>query len=276
VPFDRIISGYADTTGDAGIPIQVKDAPFGGTLDLMINHDRSYVAPMNARWYKVLVDGVEPKQSWSDYLWSSVLNRFLVEAIHPDSAGFYRVHVPTAIWYEHWLGYRLNTSALSNGLHTITVSMYKSDKITLAGSAVLRVRIDNRWPTATISKVFHDGAEVPACAMVSSGSDAFTFRITASDPDGHLASWSLVAFWGENLSTTVASDNYSAHLPGPSWSGIVDTVVPAAAWNAVETCCAHTFHLSVWDRTIDGHNFIHWSGYNKSITIMTGCPPVAR
>ena len=273
VPFDRIVGGYADTTGDPGIPIQVKDAPFGGTLDLMINHDRSYAAPRNARWYKVLVDGVVMKQSWSDYLWDPVLDRFVVETTHPDSAGYYKVHIPSAVWYEHWLGYRLNTSALTNGLHSITVRLYKNDKTTVAGIAGLRVMIDNRWPTATISKIFHDGSEVPACAMVASGSEAFTFRITANDPDGHLASWSLQALWGDNQSNLVASDSYSAHLPGPLWPGITDTDVPADAWNAIETCCAHTFHLSVWDRTIDGHNYLHWSGYNKSITIMMGCPP---
>ena len=150
--------------------------------------------------------------------------------------------------------------------------MYKSDKVTVAGVARLRVRIDNRWPTATISKIFHDGEEVPACAMVARGSDEFTFRITANDPDGHLLSWSLTALWGENQSALVATDSYSSHLPGISWAGVIDADVPAAAWNAIETCCAHTFHLSVWDRTIDGHNYIHWSGYNKSITIMTGCP----
>jgi hypothetical protein len=271
VPFDRIVGGYADTTGDAGIPLQVKDAPFGGTLDVMINHDRAFAAPSNARYYKLLVDGEEPKQSWSDYLWDAVLNRFVVKAVYPDSGGFYPVRTPTALWYEHWLGYRLNTSGLTNAFHTITLRFYKKDKATVAGVANLRVRIDNRWPTATISKILHDGVEVPACAMVADGSDEFTFRITAHDPDGHLASWSLYALWGDNQSDPVASDSYSAHLPGPSWPGITNTNVPAGAWTAVETCCAHTFHLSVWDRTIDGHNYLHWSGYNKSITIMTGC-----
>lgn len=272
VPFDRIVGGYADTTTDPGYFFQVKDAPFGGTLSLMINHDGVYTPTRRARWYKVLVDGVEPRQSWSDYLWNAVLNRFVLQSITSDAGGFYKVRRPVDIWYNHWLGYRLDTSGLTNGLHTITVRLYKADKVTLAGTASLVVWIDNRWPSATISKIFHDGAEVPACAMVASGSDAFTFRITANDPDGYLASWSLLALWGDNQSDLVASDSYSSHLPGPLWAGVVDTDVPLLAWHATEECCAHTFHLSVWDRAIDGYNSLHWSGYNKSITIMMGCP----
>ncbi len=277
VPFDRIFAGYADTTGDPGYFFQVKDAPFGGTLSLMINHEGAYNPPLKARYYKVLVDGVEQKQSWSDYRWNG--SQFVLETMNPDSTGYYTVRIPGVIWYNHWLGYRLDTSGLTNGMHTITVSLYKKNK-GFINSYSLNVMIDNRWPTARIDKIYHDGHDVSTCAIVDgsdgSFSDTFTFCITAYDNEGHLLSWRLDALWGDNKSKFIASGSYTPASP-PIWYGTAcppDPEVPSPAWDAcvigdpTSVQCAHTFYLSVWDRTIDGYNHIHWSGFHKSITIM--------
>ena len=32
--------------------------------------------------------------------------------------------------------------------------------------------------------------------------------------------------------------------------------------------CAHTFYLTVWDRSINGYGYIHTSGYTRSITLL--------
>lgn len=283
VPFDRIFGGYADTTGDPGYFFQVKDAPFGGTLSLMINHEGAYNHPIKARYYKVLVDGVEQKQSWSDYRWNG--SQFVLETMNADSGGYYNVRTPGDIWYNHWLGYRLDTSGLTNGLHTITVRLYNQGKVFISNHS-LNVMIDNRWPIAKIDKIFHHGHEVDACAIIDGSdgslSDEFTFCITAYDNEGHLLSWRLDALWGDNKSALIASGSYPAGLP-PLWFGTScppDPEVPSPAWHAcmpgdpTSVQSAHTFYLSVWDRTIDGYNHIHWSGYHKSITIMLpgSCP----
>ena len=55
VPADRIVSGYADTTVDPGYFFQVKDAPFGGTLPIMINHEHAFAD--GARYYRIEVAG---------------------------------------------------------------------------------------------------------------------------------------------------------------------------------------------------------------------------
>ncbi len=265
VPVDRIFSGYADTTGDPGYFFQVKDAPFGGTLSLMINHERAYNNPLNARYYRIFVDGVVQYQSWSDYRWS--VNRFVLETMNPDVSGYYTVRNPADIWYNCWLGYRLNTLGLSNGSHTITVRLYNLSKSAVGVPYRVGVKIDNGWPVAAIEEIIHDGEIAGACAIVDSGSDTFSFRITAYDNEGHLQSWGLAAYWGDNQSSGIDYDIYTP-VPSRQWFGITSTVVPPKPWHVIERRCAHTFHLSVWDRAIDGYQYIHWSGYNKSITIM--------
>jgi DNA-binding beta-propeller fold protein YncE len=273
VPFDRIVNGYADTTVDPGYFFQVKDAPFGGTLSLMINHERAYAD--GARYYKVLVDGVTQRGSWSDYRWSTSANRFILRTMNPLGAGYFRVRRPHEIWYNHWLGYRLNTSGLANGLCTVEVALYSAPN---AGSLMttdsIQVQIDNQWPTAVIDEIIHDGTVVDTCAIVDSGSSEFTFNITAQDHEEHLLSWRLRALWGDNKSALIDSDNYNNHVsPTKKWLGVSGVVPSPLPWDAnvpgdsTSIRCAHTFYLTVWDRAINGYDRIHRSHYHKSITI---------
>ncbi len=276
VPVDRIVAGYADTTGDPGYFFQVKDCPFGGTLPLMVNHEGA--RGMGAAYYKILVAGVEVRQSWSDYKWSSATGRFEIETITPDAANFYPVRGAGELWYNHWLGGMLSTAGILSGLRTIEVRLYRPDKsaIPLGGViASVGVMIDNSAPTAKIDQILHNGNPVGTCGIVNTGPDAFRFAITATDPEQHLLSWSLVAYWGDNKSKAVASDSYSAHvLPTRKWAGISGQV-PAGTWVSADPSdpvyshwCAHTFYLRVWDRVIDGYNYLHYAEYTKSITIM--------
>jgi DNA-binding beta-propeller fold protein YncE len=277
VPFDRIVNGYADTTIDPAYFFQVKDAPFGGTLSLMINHEHAYAD--GARYYKVFVDGVVQKRSWSDYRWSTSANRFILRTMNPIGSGYFRVRRPHELWYNHWLGYRLPTGGLPNGLRTIEVRLYSApNAASLMSTDSLQVQIDNQRPTAVIDEIIHDGVVVGTCAIVDSGSSEFTFRIQAQDPEEHLLSWRLKALWSDNKSAVIASDSYSSHMsPTKKWAG-VNGVVPTPAWDAsvpgdpTSTRCAHTFYLGVWDRVINGYHYIHRSHYHKSITIML--PPL--
>ncbi len=280
-PVDPNVDGYADTSVDPNYFFQVKDSPFGGTLPLMFNHERAYNE--GARFYKILVDGVEPRQTWYDYQWSTPDNKFMLRTIAPSASGFYPVRSPGQLWYNHWLGYLLDTAGLSNGLHTISVRLFATmSNATEIGSASASGRsmvaqIDNRWPSVSIDQILHDGSVVGTCAIVDSGSDAFTFNITAQDAEEHLLSWTLTAHWGDNKSKAVDGDNYNNHVsPTKKWAGITGTVpvVVPSPWHATvagdttSTQCAHTFYLGVWDRVINGWNYIHYAQYHKSITLM--------
>lgn len=276
VPADRIVAGYADTTADPTYFYQVKDAPFGGTLPIMLNHTRAYAD--GARYYKLEVDGDEPRQSFTDYKWSSSNNRFNAENVNPTASGYYRVRRPGELWYNHWLGYRLNTAGLSNGLHAITIRLHGSaNAASLLGSFSLTVRIDNTLPEAVIEEILHVQPDsslvaVGTCGIVDEGTDQFRFRITARDTEGHLRNWRLYALWGDNKSGQIGSDTYVPN-PSRSWTGVNSGLVPATPWAATvagdptSRRCAHTFVLSVWDRTINGYGYLHHRGYHKSITL---------
>jgi hypothetical protein len=277
LPMNPLTDGYATT--DPGYFFYVKDSPFGGTLPFMITHDAAYAPPYNARYYKVQVDGTEPLQSFNDYLWNGT--QFVLHTTSPLLGGYYPVRSPGQLWYNHWLGYMLDTSGLSNGLHNIHIRLFHANgtEIVIPPAVIHNrwVRIDNGWPTASIDQIIHDGIPVDTCAIVKTGTDQFTFRITAHDPEQHLLSWSLVALWGDNKSGGVSSDDYNAHVsPSRLWAGISGTVVPPpgpSPWHATvagdptSRHCAHTFYLTVWDRVINGYNYLHRSDYHKSITI---------
>ena len=99
VPAERISrgtnparAGYADTTQLTNYFFQVRHAPFGGTLPIMVNFPAAWAA--GARHYKLFVNGVEPRQGWTDLRWSTSVNRFVTQQVNPDSGGYYRVRPP--------------------------------------------------------------------------------------------------------------------------------------------------------------------------------------
>jgi hypothetical protein len=288
VPADAIHlpNGYADTTMDPSYFFQVKDAPFGGTLPLMINwqHARS----MGANFYKVFIEGpggppVEVHQAFSDYLWSVPLNRFELVTTVPTS-GYYPLRATGQIWLNFWLGMLLDTTGQPDALNKISIKLFSAQNPaseighdTDAGRFA-NLMIDNTVPTAILEQMIHDGAVVDACAIITTGSHNLTFRVTAAAPR-HLRGWSLVAYWGDNKSKAVASDDYNNHItPSRIWTGIHSVVVPPpgpAPWNAdvagdpTSFHCAHTFFLYAWDRVINGWGYIHGTAsYHKSITLM--------
>ena len=272
VPADatHITGGYANT--DPGYFFQVRDAPFGGTLPLMINHERA--RSMGAGFYQVLVGSQAVNQPFSDYLWNATLNRFDLVTQIPVN-GFYKLHAAGEIWLNYWLGNLLNTAGLPNGLNTITVKIFGTQSdASLKGQASVALMIDNTVPEVHIDQILHDGSAVKPCDVITSGSKTFTFTITAK-AQKHLQGWSLTAYWGDNKSKAVASDDYSHHVSATRiWTGLDHQPVPAAPWDATaagdptSTHCAHTFWLSAWDRVINGWNSIHgWPSYQQSITI---------
>ncbi len=287
VPADaaHLPNGYADTTIDPTYFFQVKDSPFGGTLPLMINWE--HARTMGANYYQVFIQAaggppVQVTQSFGDYLWSVPLNRFELVTTSPAS-GYYPLRAPGQIWLNFWLGMLLDTSGQPNGLNTISIKLFSAQNAASEiGHATdpgrqATLMIDNTVPTASIDQILHDGFPVGTCAIVNSGSHTFTFRITASAPK-HLRGWSLVAYWGDNASKAISSDNYNNHItPSRLWTGLTGGVVPPPGptpWDAsvpgdpTSIHCAHTFFLYAWDRVINGWGYIHdAAGYHKSITL---------
>ncbi len=297
VPKTAISSdGYATTASNYIFP--VVDAPFGGSLAIMVNHAHAWSA--GAQYYQLLVDGVVQHQAWNDYLWSTTLNAFELQTTAPFNGSFYPVRQPGEIWYNAWLGYVLDSTALPNSPHTITVRLWRNAAAlpgTEVGNAAdpnqnMVLQIDNQWPRAVIEQIiYHDPANpnpamrhrvVDACGIVEGVSDEFSFFIEADDPtQQHLKSWNLGVWWGDNKSAAIAGDSYvPGHVsPSHQWAGI-HAEVPPSHWHATvmdpvthavdptSRRCAHTFVLSVWDRVTNGYTHLHYVEYHKSITLL--------
>lgn len=290
VPVTSIDDGTGLATTAPGYFFQVQDSPFGGTLSINVNHDAAFA--IGAKYYKVFVDGVEQRGDFTDYLWVAADHAFDATPVVADASGYYKVRLPSDLWYNHFLGLRLDTTPFGNGLHQISVVIYNAAHAVLASGSIQtrHVQIDNTWPQASIDAILHDGVAVNKCGIVRTGTDSFQFVITAHDPDGYFLSWYLYVLWGDNQSVGIASESYPPTPPSVLWSGPVSATVPTGIWastkginpnlpigpsNPVDPYshwCAHTFILSVWDRAIDGYNRIHNATYSKSITIML--PPV--
>ena len=282
-------AGYADTTVTPGYFFQVKDSPFGGTLPLMINWEAARTA--GANFYQVFIQGpsgpaVQVTQPFNDYLWSVALNEFELVSTSQTN-GYYPLRSAGQIWLNFWLGLLLDTTSQQNGLNTISVKLFSAEtaaseigNFTLSGRFA-KLMIDNTTPVVQIQQILQQPGNVPvgACAIVNTGTPTFTFVVTASAPLSHLLGWSLVAYWGNNKSGSVSSDNYSAHVsPTRLWAGITGVAVPPPGptpWNATvagdptSTHCAHSFFLNAWDRVINGWGYIHGvASYQQSVTLL--------
>jgi len=90
----------------------------------------------------------------------------VLRTIAPSATGFYPVRSAGELWYNHWLGYLLDTLGLSNGLHTIGVKLFATQSAaTEIGSIndpgrTMVAQVDNRWPQVSIDQIIHDGAVV--------------------------------------------------------------------------------------------------------------------
>ena len=225
VPFDRIIAGKANTSSDPAYFFQVKDVPFGGTLPLMINHQRAYND--GARFYQILVDGVVKTDAWSDYEWDGSTTHFELRLINPGAipgvggAGYYPVRSPAQLWLNAHLGSLLNTVGLADALHTISLR-FVDDAGNELETADLTVLIDNNPCVAMLSvPTLSDGTITDSiCGTLKYGTDKnkqVQMAYTASHPHGY-ATYSFTLIKGVNS------------LTPPSTGGPVGSIVsPIAA-----------------------------------------------
>jgi hypothetical protein len=256
----------------------VVDAPFGGSLPIMFNHVAALA--LGAARYRLVVDGVKQAvTAFTDYLWNNITHVFDPVANPTPPGPYYTVRTAGQIWYNPWLSGFINSAPLSNAVHKIAIRLFNAANVEIGTiNDVGRwawVLIDNGLPIASIDHILHNGAEVPVCAIEHLGVDKWTFSTTARDAEKHLMSWALTAVWGANKSASIAHGAYVPNVTG-TWEGLPPdpNVVPALPWKAAvagdpsSTNCAHTFYLGVWDRVIDGWNYIHYQDYTKSITII--------
>jgi len=306
VPWSSIDSdGYATT--DPGYFYQVKDSPFGGTLNFFGNIS-SFKSDHGATHYAVLVskDGgayTPLNRSWNTYKWNTSTFKYelvpvapsdTIIGINPDPTPAYQIPLEgdgnyhPEFWYPPFKFMRWASG--ENGLYTFTVQIFQQTgsgwtNLTSSLPAALNtmtLRVDNTPPTVKLLSIWQNASpdvEIMPCDIISSGSNDYYFRINAYDPNGHLRYYRLRALWGDNQSANIDYHNYvgdtmhpapAGHIDedGPNlWDGVTNQRVPNIGYWNAACNCAHTFYLHAGKRTINGYNYILHRSYHKSITI---------
>jgi hypothetical protein len=220
IPFDRInqaagpLQGMANTSVDVDPPYWVKNVPFGGTLPIMVNYQAA--ADAGAAYYQVKVDSVPHTDSWTNYFWDGTGN--VLETITAtkigSSTGCYPVHPVSElfVWESPALGDMLDTTVLSNGLHTLQLVFLDTAGNPISGlvSAPLILLVNNQSCIASISApVLQVAPPVTAdtCGVLHYGSNTaanVSIGFTASQPAGFGDYSTEIVRGGTQLSFTPA------------------------------------------------------------------------
>jgi hypothetical protein len=207
VPFDRITAaGFANTSVDPTYFYQVTNAPFGGTLPIMLDYVEAWAD--GASYYSVLVDGVARNDSWTDYLWDTTTSAYVLQTITPTTlAGHvvYPVRNPATLelWYNTDLAEQVNTTGYADGTHTLQVLFYNGAGGLVASSTPLTLHFENSPCFASLALPNIGGVYAgTACGVLNyaATSNNVTMTFTASQPHG-FATYSFELERGVNALT---------------------------------------------------------------------------
>ncbi len=204
IPYtDILANGLADTSSDPGAHYPVKNVPFGGTLPLMINHERA--ANDGARYYRIKINGVVRMDTWTDDKWNGTT--FVLQTMTPlvvnAQPGYYPVRPISdlLLWLHPALGTLTDSTNLPNGLHTIEAEFINSAGQTIETSDAVTIHVDNSQCTAGLATPTLDGhAADPGCGLLhytNANSMPVSMPLTASHPNG-FATYSFQVVKGVN------------------------------------------------------------------------------
>ncbi len=184
-------TGLADTIShDPSYTYQVENAPFGGSLPVMVNFAEA--TALSASYYRVMVDGIVRTDVFNGAI-DGVPATNSTQTI-AGNPGYYTVF--TAAQAEQWLpslpGCYLDSTNLASGqLHTITVDFYDATGTRILGSATpLKIYVDNNPCTAVLNAATLNGAAATACgylnyATVSVVPEIVTIPYLAGQPENY-------------------------------------------------------------------------------------------
>jgi hypothetical protein len=229
---------------------------------------------VGAKWYKIFIDNKPTPEyvSWNNYKW--VGTSFELRAVAPDALGRYAVPSILDLWAIDDLGFVWDTEVLSNNnLHNLKVVLYASSGLPILLPAFkqmkenINILVDNTQPEVRINSIYHDGAPVDACGLLTTGSSNLVFNITAYSQTGYLHSWSFVDEYGHGSSKSIASDAYEpTHSLSTFWSGVKSDL---HSWDLCEssTQCAHEFRLGAWGRSTNGYGYLYYQSDFETLAV---------
>ena len=216
IPFDKILpTGLADTTVDPLLPLQVKNAPFGGTLLIMINHQQAGYD--GAAFFRLLVY-TNPTlttlrlldlSSVSDEHWNgtSYVNVTTAPVTLAGKPGFLPVHtlIDLAQWFTPTLGTFLDSTLLPNGLSTLIVEFVNAPGVPVGPTPTpLTILVDNNHCTGSLAQPTLGGATADTtCGLLhytGKTPPQVVMPFTAAHPNNY-ATYSLTLIKGVNTLT---------------------------------------------------------------------------
>ncbi len=218
VPFDKV-QGSGLATTDPGYFYRVTNAPFGGTLPLMVNFQRA--ANDGAVYYRVKVDGALRSDSWSDYKWNNT--QYLLTTIGPVNVSgnpcYYPVHPVNELflWMNPSLGMLMDSTNLSNGLHTIVIEFSNSVGAVIKTSTPLTILVNNQHCSAALAApvIANVGADT-ICGLMHYATKAnpnpVTMALTATHP-ANFANYSFRLIKGAADVTNLVAGASSGPVP---------------------------------------------------------------
>ena len=279
IPFDKVVTvvgpnqGLADTTVDPTYFYQVKDTPFGGTLPLMINHQRA--ASDGDVHYRVKVDGVVHTDAWTDEFWNGA--EYVAVTTTPvtigGNPGYYPVRPISQLflWMNPSLGDLLDTTGLSNALHTISVEFSNAGGTVLETSTPLTISVDNNSCGATIATPVLETAPPttadPTCGLlhyVTKGPTLVAMGFTATHPNGYATfAWELIK--GVNPVALPPGPPPPPPTSGPV-SAVVSPITDSVA-NLLGTCNIAAYAEYVYVYAMANNGWSRQSQYDASAAI---------
>ena len=258
------VTGLA-TTPPAS-PYQVTNAPFGGTLPIMVNYQSADSA--GAAFYQVLVDGVPQTDTWTTFFWNGVTNVLQTVAAQTvgGSVGCYPVH-PVAQLFNYQppaLGDELDSTRFSNGLHTIQLQFLNSAGGKLTPnlvSAPLKVLINNQSGVATLLPPVLNTTPTPttadACGVIHYGATkttTVTLAYTATQP-ANFAFYSFALVRG--VTAVGPPPTLPSNVPVPATTPITATVA-----QLLGACATGGFAAEVYVAATMTNGFTRQSQYD--------------
>lgn len=204
IPYtDILANGLADTSSDIGAHYPVKNVPFGGTLPLMINHERA--ANDGAAYYRIKIDGVVRMDTWTDDKWNGTA--FVTQTMTPlvvnGQPGYYMVRPISdlLLWLHPALGTLTDSTNLSSSLHTIEVEFIGSTGHLIETSNAVTIHVDNNQCAASLTTPTLNGQVAdPICGLLRyTGANALpvTMPLVGTHPNG-FATYSFQVVKGVN------------------------------------------------------------------------------
>ncbi len=270
IPKTKINQSTGRATTDPGYFLNVQNAAFGGTLNLIGNRTKlTQLWAQNARRYEVLIDpptGSAQKliSNWSNYRWNG--STYVLETFAASSRGLYTLANPSADYSIDDLLIQFPTTALLPGKYKITVRFMRGTSIVAQDN--VWIYIDNNIPDVIIESIKHGSSEVSACAIENIGAapDGLKFRITAHDPEGNLRAVNFRATYGSGLATTIYSEGYNTSMG--NWTGFTNKAIPVAGnWRPPQSC-AYSFILTAYARTTNGYGYRGHSSTFRNLTLL--------